>query len=798
MGQEVSEVDCNFFFFIKTTRLRQAWEDIVAEWAAEESYNEEFRGAPEILADVPDGPPALPTQLRRLRGKQAPRGAWCHVRPHSPEEAAEEQMEEEGREVEEPQADIEGEGLAQPERKKPRKDSRVCPGRSRARPCIFAQKQDQWGQAARLDKGKNRCQFCDVKSLAEVAKDPIRKGHITRALRTWKEAGREDISNAALALIPEDARASFLHALKRPSRAAPAVEARAKAKAEANKEERTKALEQRQWLGGAFNHEQHRSYRQKTTDDERRLRKKFGPLLEAQAAEDDSWYSKRAKRFEDWCLKDSWGICGHCHRMVKRALRETNITGKKAPSLIVQSCGFCKKGSDYQTVAHGDLPSELQNLSDSALWALQPLHPDVGFTSCARHGYRVHTDMIRFWWNQYPVAEQIEWLEDEVDKVAARAAYRYLMAAEDSSYKDFVAWHNKFLRRYGTDLARPGDRKLQLPRRVLEEEGIECAVWPHLYPRTKMCETYVRKQDVRRLERAAAIAPAASASQASQAARLVVGPSSSTSSTSASPSSSGSSTDTSSSTTEQNLKNPAAESDEETSADEDRDPLEEAAPLDFARQGRNSAKSAYLAKVLGPVLGYGATYELFQFVYDLWLWSSLGGKKNTVGQEGSMRMAMAGYSFSPEYWRTRHAALIDMVKQLGLPTMFITVAPYEWSFPYHQWVEDEAKKLLRARLQLPVAETLHIAHVLAETVLGFLTGFNQQTTSKKSQKKAWKCHVFAAQDGSGRKTVLNFFWTFRVPRWQAQEVCQPAGDGQSVLPWKRHGASASAGLAAAR
>ena len=178
--------------------------------------------------------------------------------------------------------------------------------------------------------------------------------------------------------------------------------------------------------------------------------------------------------------------------------------------------------------------------------------------------------------------------------------------------------------------------------------------------------------------------------------------------------------------------------------------------MDFARKGRNSAKSAYLAKVLGPVLGYGATYEVFQFVYDLWLWSALGGKKNTVGKEGSMRMAMSGYSFSPEYWRTRHAALIDMVKQLGLPTMFITVAPYEWSFPYHEWVQDEAKKLLRARLQLPVAESLHIAHVLAETVLGFLTGFNQQSTGAKKER-AWKSHVFAAQDGSGRKTVLNFF-----------------------------------------
>ena len=534
-------------------------EEIVAEWAAEEAWNEELGGAPEVLS---------PLCLRRLRGKQAPTGGWRQVREgpygqevlralraEEAEEVEQEEAAEEAVDVDMPEAEAEGEAKNKEERPRKRAKMEFCPGRSRAQPCIFTQKKDQLGHPARPHEGKGRCQFCDAKSLAEAVKAPQRKKHITLALRRWQEAGRQDILDAALALIPEDARASFLQALKRPSLAAPAVEARAKEKAEADKEERSKALEQRQWLGGAFSHEQHRTHRQKTADDERRLRKKFGPLLEAQAAEDHSWCSKRAKQFEDWCLQDSWGVCGHCHRMVKRSLRETNISGKKRPSLVVQSCGFCKKGSGYQTVAHKDVPLELQNLSDEAVWALQPLHPDVGFTSCARHGYRVHTDMIRFWWNPYPVAEQIEWLEDEADKVAARAAYGYLMAAEDSSYKDFVVWHNKFLRRYGAELAGPEDRKLQLPRRVLEEEGIECAVWPHLYPRTKMCETYVRKQDVRRLERAAAAAaPATAACPASARARVDNKDSnrarstSSTSSTSSS-SSSTSSTSTSSSTT---------------------------------------------------------------------------------------------------------------------------------------------------------------------------------------------------------------------------------------------------------
>ena len=461
--------------------------------------------------------------------------------------------------VERPAAEAEGEAeteeeqpkkRARTEGSKPRKDDRLCRGRSRVQPCVFAQKAGRFGLAAQLHRGQTRCQFCDATSLAEVATDPIRKGHITRALRRWKEAGRQDIMDAALALVPEDARANFLQALKRPSRAAPAVDARAKAKAEAEKEERAKALEQRQWLGGPVANEEQRAYRQKTADDERRLRSKFGPLLAAQAADDTTWLSERATCFEVWCTKHSWGVCGHCHRLVKRSLHENHITGKKPPSLLVQGCGHCKKGTGYPTVAPTDIPKELQNLSDAVRWALQPLHPDVGFQASAKHGYRVHTDMIRFWWNPYPVAEQIEWLEDEADKAAARAAYGYLMATEDSSYKDFVAWHNQFLQRYGADLAGPGDRKLQLPRRVLEEGGIECAVWPHLYPRTKMCETYVRRQDARRLERSAAAAPAASAFPAPAGARAAkqaaAGPRATapTSSTSSS-----SSTSTSSSTT---------------------------------------------------------------------------------------------------------------------------------------------------------------------------------------------------------------------------------------------------------
>eukprot|EP00973_Karenia_brevis_P008368 1132315-Karenia_brevis.AAC.1 len=64
-------------------------------------------------------------------------------------------------------------------------------------------------------------------------------------------------------------------------------------------------------------------------------------------------------------------------------------------------------------------------------------------------------------------------------------------------------------------------------------------------------------------------------------------------------------------------------------------------------------------------MGYGTDWYLQQFVYDLWLWSSLGGAKNAAGIP--MRGALSGKVFSPEYWRTKHMALVDLQRQIGWP-----------------------------------------------------------------------------------------------------------------------------------
>ena len=151
-----------------------------------------------------------------------------------------------------------------------------------------------------------------------------------------------------------------------------------------------------------------------------------------------------------------------------------------------------------------------------------------------------------------------------------------------------------------------------------------------------------------------------------------------------------------------------------------------------------SAKASFLAKVHGSLIGYGSDALLLHFVWDLWMWSSIGGAKNASGL--ALREALANKPFSPEMWKTKHLALVDLQKQIGWPSVFITISPYEWSMPYHSSVEDELQKTLAARLQAPATETLHITHILTQAVKGLLLGAND---GMKPQRE----HVFAGHHG---------------------------------------------------
>eukprot|EP00438_Fugacium_kawagutii_P002532 Skav207748 [mRNA] locus=scaffold181:39899:45862:- [translate_table: standard] len=233
-----------------------------------------------------------------------------------------------------------------------------------------------------------------------------------------------------------------------------------------------------------------------------------------------------------------------------------------------------------------------------------------------------------------------------------------------------------------------------------ETKRLECALWPHLYWHRNLCETVVR------------------ASHESRAGK----------------------------------KRKASSS----SADEE-DDQEEGPNIQCSKMGR--IRRSFMRKFFSPVIGYGTDYELLHFVYDLSMWTTVGTKKNVASRHDvPLRLVLRGCPWSPQYFRVRHLAVIDMQRQCGNAALFRTRAPYEKSFPYHMWIMHEQRLAGRSRLHLAGAETLHHAHVLTELDKAFICG-SRRVHGRRDRN--WTKHLLAAEvpDESGNypETVLGRF-----------------------------------------
>jgi hypothetical protein len=176
------------------------------------------------------------------------------------------------------------------------------------------------------------------------------------------------------------------------------------------------------------------------------------------------------------------------------------------------------------------------------------------------------------------------------------------------------------------------------------------------------------------------------------------------------------------------------------------DPGSESSEEDGETKQNRSAKDAFTALAMSEVAGFSTDYSLLHFVYDQWLFATLNGATGVM--HSNLRNILAGKDFSPGYWAWQHLFLLDMQKQLGNPSLFITIAPYEASFPMASWIKKLYKKLRKQVTQLSAQESWHIAHVLSQAVLGLLAG---QTSGH-----SWTEHLFADRSGE-MKNVRGIF-----------------------------------------
>ena len=364
-----------------------------------------------------------------------------------------------------------------------------------------------------------------------------------------------------------------------------------------------------------------------------RLRRKFPSIYADEAREESKWMPPRAAAFRAWCLEDSWRACSKCKRMAPKPFQASHAKGSAKRNPQFPACSYCKSagGQGYWAPTPEDVPRKLRKLSARTIEALRPFDVHTGSMFRAPNGYLVHSDMMQFSFKQISVEEDLARLPKRERRRGEKALLYLLRSNSPSAYARFWQLHHRFL--HGRDRAiQRGETWIgapvkRMPANFIETVGLECALWPHLYWSLDMTETYVRSQDARRLRRV-----------------------------------------------RQSLDTDSAE-DEGDNAD--------TGPSVGTRQ---SAKASFLAKVHSALIGYNSDDKLLQFVYDLWLFTTLGGAKNSAGV--GIREALASKPYSPEVWRTYHTALVDLQKQIGWPSLFITIAPYEWSFPYHRWLED--------------------------------------------------------------------------------------------------------------
>ena len=78
----------------------------------------------------------------------------------------------------------------------------------------------------------------------------------------------------------------------------------------------------------------------------------------------------------------------------------------------------------------------------------------------------------------------------------------------------------------------------------------------------------------------------------------------------------------------------------------------------------------------------------------------------------------------------------------------MTINPYEWTFPFPQWLKNAQQLTGCGPTKLAGFETIHIAHTLEQIVRGYLCDSNDAR---------WNKHVFSYDNQKGRSNINTYY-----------------------------------------
>ena len=159
-----------------------------------------------------------------------------------------------------------------------------------------------------------------------------------------------------------------------------------------------------------------------------------------------------------------------------------------------------------------------------------------------------------------------------------------------------------------------------------------------------------------------------------------------------------------------------------------------------------------MRKVLSTIVDYDTTYELLHFHYEICLFKTVSGALTSDRfRMCSPARSLEAKPFSIEYWKWQHRFLLDAVNQFGTRSIFLTISPYEWSFPVPVWLSGLRDLTGKGPTHLAGFETGHITHVLEQIIRGYLCGSNG---------KRWSNHVFNYNNISSFTNIQTYFYRF--------------------------------------
>ncbi len=178
---------------------------------------------------------------------------------------------------------------------------------------------------------------------------------------------------------------------------------------------------------------------------------------------------------KSWAETLSWSFCSKCSSLMFGKLLPSFSAGKKCSSSNVCQCTLGK----YIVPTLSEIPQQLKSLQLKHILVLRPIDIDYGKYDRMKHGFCKKTALLKLTCSKDSLQQKISAMENTDDRQTCQTAYDYLIASHKSSYKTYVDKCQEYI-----------DKNNQPdPFSVYSWDGIECALWPHLYPYTSWCDT---------------------------------------------------------------------------------------------------------------------------------------------------------------------------------------------------------------------------------------------------------------------------------------------------------------------